>query len=62
MSDAFIRGSESFLPDPATAGVMKHFENAELARIEGVGHRLQHDKPDKVLAPLKNFFALAQSK
>jgi pimeloyl-ACP methyl ester carboxylesterase len=57
-----VSGSESFLPDPATAGVMKHFENAELARIEGAGHWLQHDKPDEVLDLLKNFFEQAESK
>jgi pimeloyl-ACP methyl ester carboxylesterase len=57
-----VSGSESFLPDPATAGVMKHFENAELARIEGAGHWLQHDKPDEVLDLLKKFFAKAESK
>jgi pimeloyl-ACP methyl ester carboxylesterase len=57
-----VSGSESFLPDPATAGVMKHFENAELARIEGAGHWLQHDKPDQVLDLLKKFFEQAESK
>jgi pimeloyl-ACP methyl ester carboxylesterase len=56
-----VSGSESFLPDPATAGVMKYFENAELARIEGAGHWLQHDKPDEVLDLLKKFFGQAES-
>ena len=54
--------SGSFLPDPATAVVMKHFENAELARIDGAGHWLQHDKPDEVLDLLKKFFERAESK
>jgi pimeloyl-ACP methyl ester carboxylesterase len=58
-----VSGSESFLPDPSTAGVvMKHFENAELTRIEGAGHRLQRDKPDGVLDLLKKFFEQAESK
>jgi pimeloyl-ACP methyl ester carboxylesterase len=57
-----VSGSESFLPDPATADVMKHFENAELARIDGAGHWLQHDKPDEVLDLLKKFFERAESK
>jgi pimeloyl-ACP methyl ester carboxylesterase len=56
-----VSGSESFLPDPATAGVTKYFENAELARIEGAGHWLQHDKPDEILHLLKKFFDQAES-
>jgi pimeloyl-ACP methyl ester carboxylesterase len=56
-----VSGSESFLPDPAT-GVMKHFESAELARIEGAGHWLQHDKPSEVLDLLKKFLEQAESK
>ena len=55
-----VSGSESFLPDPATADVMKHFKNADLARIEGAGHWLQHDKPDEVLDLLKKFFEQAE--
>ena len=57
-----VSGSESFLPDPATAGVMKYFENAELARIEGAGHWLHHDKPDEVLGLLKKFLEQVESK
>ena len=57
-----VSGSESFLPDPATAGVMKHFDNAELARIEGAGHWLQHDKPDEVLDLLGKFLEQVESK
>jgi pimeloyl-ACP methyl ester carboxylesterase len=44
------------------AGVMKHFENAELARIEGAGHWLQHDKADEVLDLLKKFFEQTEPK
>ena len=50
-----VSGNESFLPDPTTAGVMQHFANAELVRIEGAGHWLQHDKPDEVRALLERF-------
>ena len=57
-----VSASESFLPDPVTAGVIKHFENAEFARIEGAGHWLQHDKPDEVLGLLKRFFEQTESK
>jgi pimeloyl-ACP methyl ester carboxylesterase len=42
------------LPDPA-AGVMAHFRQAELVKIEGAGHWLQHDKPAEVLGLLKRF-------
>jgi pimeloyl-ACP methyl ester carboxylesterase len=54
-----VSGSESFLPDPEKAGVMEHFANAELARIEGAGHWLQHDRPDEVLALIERFLGPA---
>ena len=50
-----VAGSESFLPDPATAGVLGHFRQAELVRIEGAGHWLQHDKPAEIIEVLKAF-------
>lgn len=52
-----VSGSESFLPDPATAGVMAHFKEAELVKIEGAGHWVQHDKPDEVLDVIEKFLA-----
>jgi pimeloyl-ACP methyl ester carboxylesterase len=52
-----VSGSESFLPDPATAAVLPHFKQAELARIEGAGHWLQHDKPAEVIEVLRTFLA-----
>jgi pimeloyl-ACP methyl ester carboxylesterase len=50
-----VSRSESFLRDPATAGVISHFKQAELARIEGAGHRLHQDKADEVLDILQVF-------
>lgn len=50
-----VSGSESFLPDPESAGVLKHFRQAELVKIEGAGHWLQHDKPAQVLDILNKF-------
>jgi len=50
-----VSGSESFLPDPETAGVLKHFRQAELVRIEGAGHWLQHDRPAEIIDILKTF-------
>jgi pimeloyl-ACP methyl ester carboxylesterase len=53
-----VSGSESFLPDPATAGVLEHFRQAELVRIEGAGHWLQHDKATEVVDVLKTFLGV----
>ena len=39
----------------AKAGVMTHFKHAELAKIEGAGHWLPHDKPDEVAALIRKF-------
>ena len=50
-----VAASESFLPDPEKAGVMSHFKQAELAKVAGAGHWLQHDKPDEVLELLQRF-------
>jgi pimeloyl-ACP methyl ester carboxylesterase len=50
-----VSASESFLPDPEKAGVMQHFGNAELAKIAGAGHWLQHDKPDEVRELIERF-------
>ena len=55
-----VSGSESFLPDPERAGVKKHFANAELVRIEGAGHWLQHDKPAEVLELIEQFLEPAR--
>jgi pimeloyl-ACP methyl ester carboxylesterase len=52
-----VSGSESFLPDPAAAGVMAHFKQAELVKIAGAGHWLQHDKPDQVREIIEKFLA-----
>jgi len=50
-----VAASDSFLPDPEKAGVMSHFKHGELAKIEGAGHWLQHDRPDEVLALIQRF-------
>jgi pimeloyl-ACP methyl ester carboxylesterase len=50
-----VSGCESFLPDPGTAGVMTHFRQAELVKIEGAGHWVQHDKPAEVIDVLTGF-------
>jgi pimeloyl-ACP methyl ester carboxylesterase len=50
-----VAGSESSLPDPGTAGVLTYFRQAELVKIEGAGHWLQHDKTEQVIGVLKTF-------
>ena len=50
-----VAGGESFLPDPEKAGVLGHFRHAELVKIEGAGHWVQHDKPAEVIAVLGTF-------
>ncbi len=50
-----VSASESFLPDPEAAAVLKHFKHAELAKIAGAGHWLQHDKPDEVRERIERF-------
>lgn len=47
--------SDSFLPDAGKAGILGHFEQAELKIIADAGHWLHHDKPDAVLAALRSF-------
>jgi pimeloyl-ACP methyl ester carboxylesterase len=53
-----LRGNESFLPDPATAGVLAHFRQAHLVTITGAGHWLHHDKLDEVLDVLRPFLGV----
>jgi pimeloyl-ACP methyl ester carboxylesterase len=54
-----VSANESFLPDPEKAGVMTHFKHAELARIDGAGHWLQHDRPEEVAALIRKFLEVA---
>ena len=53
-----LRGNESFLPDPETAGVLAHFRQAHLVTIAGAGHWLHHDKLDEVLGVLGPFLGI----
>lgn len=46
-------GDESFLPDPEAAGLLAHFQRAELVKVAGAGHWLHHDRLDEVLASLR---------
>jgi pimeloyl-ACP methyl ester carboxylesterase len=53
-----LRGNESFLPDPETAGVLAHFRRTHLVTIAGAGHWLHHDKLDEVLGVLRPFLGV----
>lgn len=48
-------GGESSIPDPAKAGILSHFKQADQKIVAGAGHWLQHDKPDEVLVALRLF-------
>jgi pimeloyl-ACP methyl ester carboxylesterase len=54
-----MRGSESFLPDPAASGLLAHLGHAELRTITGAGHWLHHDKLDVVLRELRRFLGIS---
>jgi pimeloyl-ACP methyl ester carboxylesterase len=53
-----LRGKESFLPDPETAGTLAHFRQAHSVTIAGAGHWLHHDKLDEVLGVLRPFLGI----
>ena len=57
--DLLVSAGESFLPDPEKAGVMSQFKHAELARIAGAGHWLQHDRPEEVAGLIRKFLQVA---
>jgi pimeloyl-ACP methyl ester carboxylesterase len=48
-------GSESSIPDPGKAGILRHFKQADQEIIAGAGHWLHHDEPRDVLAALRLF-------
>lgn len=52
-------GADSFMPDPAKAGILGHFRHAQQTIIAGAGHWIHHDKLDDVLATLRPFLAVA---
>jgi pimeloyl-ACP methyl ester carboxylesterase len=55
-------GDESYLSDPEAAGLLKHFQQAELQRIAGAGHWLHHDRLELVLASLRLFLEVHRHK
>lgn len=53
-----LRGNESFLPDPQSAGILAHFRQVHLVTIAGAGHWLHHDKIDDLLRELRLFLGI----
>ena len=53
-----LRGSESFLRDPESSGVLAHFRQVQLVTIAGAGHWLHHDKLDEVIRELRLFLGI----
>ena len=54
-----LRGSESFLADPAASGLVAHIGHADARTIAGAAHWLQHDRLDEVLAALHPFLGIS---
>lgn len=54
-----LSASESFIPDPRSAGILEHFRHGQQKIIEGAGHWLQHDRFDEVLGELRAFLGIA---
>ena len=50
-----LHAAESFLQSPETGDLPKYFQNARSETISGVGHWLQHDRPDEVLRSIRGF-------
>jgi pimeloyl-ACP methyl ester carboxylesterase len=53
-------GSESFIPDPGKAGLLRHFKQAEQRIIAGAGHWIHHDQPREVVAALRLFLGVPE--
>lgn len=54
-----LRAGDSIAPDPASAGILRNFKNAEQKVIAGAGHWLHHDKLDVVVAELRSFLQVS---
>jgi pimeloyl-ACP methyl ester carboxylesterase len=53
-------GSESFIADPGSAGILGHFQQADQTIIAGAGHWLHHDQPEEVIAALRSFLGVRE--
>lgn len=57
-----LHAAESFLQSSETAGLANYFQNARSETIAGAGHWLHHDKPDEVLASIRTFLGLTETR
>ncbi len=52
-----FHGKESWASNPQEDGRSQHFQNVQVASIQGAGHWLHHDRLDEFLAITRNFLA-----
>ncbi len=50
-----FRGTESWASDPETDGRVQHFQDAQVANIQGAGHWVHHDQLDEFVAITRAF-------
>jgi len=52
-----VRGTESWASDPEQDGRITAFQNARLSNYEGAGHWVHHDRLERFVAEVREFFA-----
>jgi pimeloyl-ACP methyl ester carboxylesterase len=52
-----VRGTESWASDPEQDGRIRAFRAARLENVEGAGHWVHHDRPERFLEKLETFLA-----
>jgi pimeloyl-ACP methyl ester carboxylesterase len=57
-----LHAAESFLQSSQTAGLANYFQKATSETISGAGHWLHHDKPDAVIASIRTFLGLTETR
>jgi pimeloyl-ACP methyl ester carboxylesterase len=57
-----LHAAESFLQSSQTAGLANYFQKATSETISGAGHWLHHDKPDQVIASIRTFLGLTETR
>ena len=50
-----VYGQESWASNPAEDGRLSHFQNARVARFDGAGHWVHHDRLEAFLAEVRGF-------
>jgi len=52
-----VRGTESWASDPEEDGRANHFQNVQVANVDGAGHWVHHDQLDVFLKHVREFLA-----